>query len=328
MATILNKLGLRYENIVLKHNRGKLKSRADADVSIMVGKVKLDSPVLCSNMPYLQRPNSRFLEIFNEKKWGYVYERLGGVDDILKFTVRINEENWHFKSISVGIQESDRKLLKSIINNKLSLDCLTIDVAFIYQPWALDFVKEVRQMFPDTYLIAGNFDSAAAAVELENIGVDCGKMGIGVSKNCSTLNRVGFGSCLISDLINIKERCPDFDIMSDGGVSFNDRGEKNIGDVFKSLNFGSKMVFSASLFQNVTELADSKGDIRCYGNSTARAKGTERHDEGFDFWIKTDGKSLERQMEYIIECLRSSCSYAGIKKIEDAEGSCDYQIVL
>lgn len=328
MNNILSKLALRYENIVLKHNKGVLSSRSEADVSINLGKKRLESPVFCSNMPYLQRPNPRFLEIFNEKKWGYIYERLGGVADILSFATKINEENWHFKSISVGIQNSDRSLLKTILDNGLQLDCLTIDIAFIYQPWALDFVKEVRQMFPETYLIAGNFDSPAAAVDLAKIGVNAGKMGIGVSKNCSTLNRIGFGSCLISDLIRIKDACPDFDIMSDGGISFNERGEKNVGDVFKSLNFGSKMVLSASLFQNVTELADSNGNIRCYGNSTARAKGSSRHDEGFDFYVKTDGKSLERQMEFIIECLRSSCSYAGIKNITDAEKSCDYQVVI
>ena len=70
--------------------------------------------------------------------------------------------------------------------------------------WDLDFVKEVRKLLPDVFLIAGNFDSPHAAMELENLGVDCGKFGIGVSQKCFTRQYTGIGT-LISDLIKCKE---------------------------------------------------------------------------------------------------------------------------
>lgn len=322
----INKIGLSYENIVLKHNKGIVKSRSECDISIKIGDKKLESPVILSNMPYLQ--TDEVLNTFNKRKWGYIYHRLNGNGDILSFVKKINEENWHFKSISVGI-ENERSLLLDIIKFGYKLDCLTIDVAFIHNPYALEFVKWVRNLFPDTYLIAGNFDCPTAAIELANLGVNCGKFGIGVSKKCATRPRTAFGTLMISNLMDCKEKTGNtIDYLCDGGLETLSNGDIAIGDVFKALNFGAKACLSASLFQRITDLADSNGNILCYGNSTVRAKKLDRHDEGFEFFVKTDGKSLDKQMDLISDSLKSSCSYAGIKKITDAYGSCDYQIVL
>lgn len=320
-------LSLGYENIILSHGKGIVKSRSECDISCEIGGVRLASPVLASNMPYLQEPNPEFLEIFNKRKFGYIYHRLGGNDNILAFLRKINNENWHFKSISIGIKEEDLALCNQIKKENLKLDCLTIDVAFIYTEYALDFVKKIRHILPNVFLIAGNFDTPWAALELERIGVDCGKMAIGVSKNCATVFRTGFGTRIISDLMKCKEMTSKIKFLTDGGLTIHNE-EASIGDVFKSLVFGGNYVLSASLFQRVTELADGNGNILCYGNSTARAKKHDKHDEGYEFQIKTNGKTLEKQMDLIEQSLKSSCSYAGIRSISEAYQCCDYKIVI
>lgn len=324
---MINKLALGYENIVLRHNKGIVNSRSECDISILFGEKRLSSPVICSNMPYIQK--NSILETFNKRKWGYIYHRMGGMDDILSFVRKINDEDWYFKCISVGIKGSDKEILIEINKQGYKLDCLVIDVAFIYNLKALEFVKFARQLFPKVYLVAGNFDSPTCAIELANIGVNCGKFGIGVSKKCATRPRTAFGTSIISDLIECVEKTgKTIDYLVDGGLETLDNGDIAIGDVFKALNFGGKACLSASLFQKVTELADGNGNILCYGNSTARAKKFDRHDEGFEFLVKTNGKTLEEQMNLIEDSLKSSCSYAGIRSIEDAAGSCDYRIVL
>lgn len=325
---IKNNLSLGYENIILKHNKGIVKSRqSDCDISILFGGKKLSSPVLLSNMPYIQTDET--LRIFNKRKWGYIYHRLNGSVDILNFCEKINQENWHFKSISVGIKDGDKELLKEIKERKYFIDCLTIDVAFIYSYSALEFVKFVRDLFPSIYLIAGNFDSPECALELAKIGVNCGKFGIGVSAKCATRQRTGFGTRIISDLIEcVNSTRGSIEYLVDGGLQTLDNGDIAIGDVFKALNFGGKACLSASLFQKVTELADENGNILCYGNSTARAKNHTKHDEGFEFLVKTNGKSLEQQMNLIEDSLKSSCSYAGINNINNAFESCDYDVIF
>ena len=104
-----------FENVVLQHNFSTVKSRSEINTSVNYGGITLDTPVILSNMPSCQ--NEEVLNKFNELKWGYIYHRMGGVDDIFNFTQKINTENWNLKSISVGVQEKDIELLHKIKNH-------------------------------------------------------------------------------------------------------------------------------------------------------------------------------------------------------------------
>jgi hypothetical protein len=77
------KIGLNYSNIILKHNKSILQSRAEADISVSyfditktlcldeqrTGKT-LESPIILTNMPSVQ--NNTILNIFNKRKWHYI----------------------------------------------------------------------------------------------------------------------------------------------------------------------------------------------------------------------------------------------------------------
>lgn len=328
------KVGLNYHNVVLQHNKGIVKSRSECDISVLVKDKKLSCPIFLSNMEMLQAPNPEVLAHFNRRKFGYTYHRLGGLNeaercnDIYSFLYNANKNNWHFKSISIGVQPEHFKLLKRIKETGLKLDCLVIDLAFVYTFENLSFVSKVREILPDVFLVAGNFTSPWAALELEKIGVDCGKFGIGTSKKCRTYQRTGIGTAIISDLASCKEKTSKLKYMVDGGLTILEDGEVCIGDCSKALNFGADFIMSASLFQRITELADDSGNIHCYGNSTAAAKKSHRHDEGAEFFIKTNGKTLDKTMDIIEDSLKSFCSYVGINKISEAYQSCDYKIVI
>jgi hypothetical protein len=169
-------------DIILPHGKSKFKSRSEVDTSITCNNITLSSPVVLSNMETCQ--NDRVLDIYDQNKWPYVYHRLGGEQDILDFVAKINLENWHLKSISVGVSEKDRFLLTRIKNSTFDLDWITIDVALIYNEHFEEYIKWVRKEFPGVYLIAGNFTGSECANWLHNMGVDCGKTGIGKSKLC------------------------------------------------------------------------------------------------------------------------------------------------
>lgn len=329
-----NKIGLGYHNVVLQHNKGIVKSRSECDISVKIGNKTLACPVIMSNMEMLQATNPQILQKFNERKWGYVYHRLGGMNedercqDIYSFLYNANRDNWHFKSISIGVCPEHFRLLEKIKETGLKLDCLTIDLAFVYTNDNLKYVEKVRRMLPDVFLIAGNFTSPWAALELERIGVDCGKFGIGTSAKCRTYQRVGIGTAIISDLVDCKEKTSRLKYMVDGGLTIMEDNEVCVGDCSKALNFGANLVMSASLFQRIVELSDDNGNIHCYGNSTATAKKSHKNDEGAEFFIKTNGKTLDKTMDLIEDSLKSFCSYAGISKISDAYQSCDYKIVI
>jgi GMP reductase len=303
-------------DIILSHGKSKFKSRSEVDTSITCNDIALSSPVVLSNMETCQ--NKSVLDIFNEKKWPYVYHRLGGEQDILDFVAKINLEQWHLKSISVGVSEKDKNLLTRIKNSTFDLDWITIDVALIYNEHFEEYIKWVRKEFPDVYLIAGNFAGSECANWLANMGVDCGKTGIGKSALCKTRQYTGFGS----DVGHFIEECDNsnIDLMFDGGLTILDeeKGEIAYGDIFKAIGIGAKWVMSSSLFRWAHELSDH-GVVNQYGNSTARAKGHRSHEEGAVKSFKSQ-YDLEDQMRIIKEHLQSSVSYSGRNSLEDCQG--------
>lgn len=332
---------LNYNDIILRHNKGTLSSRTQAKISVDFGRKTLATPVILANVSYIQRGHRNdILKKLDYKKWGYIYHRLDGDMDIIDFIEECHNTSWNLISISVGVKESDRNLLKLIKERKYHIDWLTIDVAFSWTTSVLEFVRWVRQEFPNVFLIVGNLSEEMAARELAYSGVDCVKCGIGVSASCRTRQFTGFGSTTITSLQEIKSSLDELfnariinnegphpvKIMQDGGLSIiND--EVSIGDVFKALNFGADVVLSASIFGRVKELADKDENVLIYGNSTARAKGYHANVEGSEFFVKAWDRTLEQQMKLIEDSLRSSCSYAGIYDIKDAYGSCGYYLV-
>lgn len=330
-----------YKNIILQHNQSIANTRHKTSTQITKDYQtynkfshithQFDIPIILSNMPCVQ--NDVILKTFDEKRWPYVYHRIHGFDDIYEFVKKINKEKWHLKSISVGVSKNDKLLLEKINNNNLHLDWITVDVALCYNKNFQNYIEWIRETFPDVYLIVGNFSSPEALEWLHNLGVNCGKFGIGVSELCKTRQYTGFGSTTISDLIQCKLHTKklhyDIDIISDGGLQILDEenGDIAYGDIFKAFNFGATWVMSSSLFRWVKELADENGNIEQYGNSTSRAKKHDKNVEGAIKTFKTNNRTLEYNMKIIKEHLQSSMSYAGIDNIKDAFLSCDWKIV-
>lgn len=336
--------GYRYDQIILKHNMGQVASRSECDICVKDSKgVVQSSPIILSNMPCAQ--NGKVLKIFRSKGWAHVLHRVQNSEDLRKpayfYGYRTFEYIRHCKenpvglrSISIGVQPEDIELLKSI-KTCLGDDCLdwlTVDVAFIYNQKHGDFLKEVRKLFPNVYLIAGNFTTPDAVKWLYNLGVDAGKFGISTSLLCRTGAYTGFSSCA-SDLLDCSETASymtyGFDLIQDGGITVlnEETGECAYGDVFKALNCGAKWVMSSALFRWCLELADERGNTLQYGNSTAQAKGHMRNVEGVVKTFKTNRMSISTQMERITENLQSSMSYAGLKNLDSAYLSCKWNVL-
>jgi GMP reductase len=303
---------MQLSDIVLQHGKSVIPHRRYVDTMVD----GLDTPICLSNMPACQ--NREVLEIFNEMRWPYVYHRLGGVGDIIAFVQHINDQKWGLKSISIGVSPSDIKLLEIIKKNRLMLDWITIDVALIYNQHFEEFISRVRRMFPDVYLIAGNFCGFECANWLHNLGVNCGKHNIGVSELCRTRQYTGFGTTL-EDFIDAANNSS-IDLMFDGGLTILDEstGEIAYGDAFKAIGLGAKWIMSSSLFRWSHELSDH-GVVSQYGNSTARAKGHNKNVEGA---VKSFNSQydLKDQMRKIKEYLQSGVSYSGLTTLNEARG--------
>jgi GMP reductase len=260
---------------------------------------------------------------FDARSWFYVYQRIDGPGETLEFVKQANKDNWRVISVSVGIKTEDVDLIKTICSLGLRVDYVTVDVALSYTDSIKRIINTIKEKLPNTYLIVGNGATGEWIEFLENLGVDCAKVGIGVSKSCRTRQYTGFGSTTISSLMECAAAAKNIKIMSDGGLTV-ENGEVWIGDIAKAIRFGADCLMSGSLF---SKCVDSPAIIGGYfGNASSTAKGNRTHVEGATLKVETNGLTIEEQMNLIEDSLRSSVSYSGGTKIQDLK-NVDYFII-
>lgn len=323
---------LNYADIILRHKKSIVTSRSECDISQTLGHKTFAAPVCCSNMKSILTRD--ICQLFDVRNWFYVYHRIDGIFEVEKFVWDANLKQsfqWTYNgcyeyktiSISVGVGPEWENLINRLAIENLRVDYFTIDVALSYNDNVVSMVKTIKHKFPNSYLIVGNGCIPEWITWLENLGVDCAKVGIGVSQSCRTRQYTGFGSTTVSDILKCVDVAKTIDIMSDGGLTV-DNGEVWIGDVNKALVLGSKFVMSGAVFSKcIDSLAVLNG---YYGNASADAKGHRNHVEGTNIKVVTSGLTIAQTCDLIEDSIRSGVSYAGGKDLS-AFNSVEWEIL-
>ncbi len=307
---------LNYEDIILRNNKSIVSSRSECDIRTYFGKKKYASPVCCSNMKSLLTQD--ICKIFDDRKWFYVYHRIDGRDDVFKFVQRTRIENWHSVSISVGIDQQWIDLLEELSVMDYRVDAITVDVAHSFNDNIVPIIEAAKNYYPEAFLIVGNGSTAPWINFMEELGVDCVKMGIGVSKACRTRQYTGFGSSTVSSLIECSNAAKNVKIMTDGGLTVDKNGEVWVGDINKSLVLGADYVMSGAAF---SKCIDSPAILNgYYGNASESAKGHKKHVEGANVKVLTNGLTISEMCDLIEDSIKSGISYAGGKDLRAFNG--------
>ena len=310
MSLLLDK-HFNYDDIILDNNKSIVKSRSECNIKTFFGSKEYSSPVCCSNMKSLLTPD--ICKIFDNRKWFYVYQRIDGCEDVFKFVQRTRIEKWYSTSISVGIDDQWIDLLEQLSTMNYSVDAITVDVAHSFNDNIIPIIKACRKYYPNAFLIVGNGSTPEWVEFMEELGVDCIKMGIGVSKACRTRQYTGFGSSTVTSLIKCSEYAKKVKIMSDGGLTVDNNGEVWIGDINKSFVLGADYVMSGSLF---SKCIDSPAVLNgYYGNASENAKGNKKHVEGTNVKVITNGLTISDMCNLIEDSIKSGISYAGGKDL-------------
>ena len=296
-----NKKSLYYDDIYLVPNYSELNSRSDSDTSVQFGRNKFQLPVVPSNM--MSVINEEWAQWLCDNHYFYVMHRFNGCT--VPFVRKANSEEWDVISISTGVNEESLAELEILKNDKCIIDYITIDVAHGHHKKVKNRIEDVKTLFPDAFLIAGNTSTPQATVDLEDWGADATKCLIGTGSACSTKYQTGFHvpsfSCILDCSYVAKKP-----IIADGGAKY-------YGDVAKSLVAGATMVMSGGMFASCNDSPAPfvDGKKHYFGNASATAKGQNLHVEGFDLQIEMDDVSLKERMIEIKQALQSSISYAG-----------------
>ena len=300
---------LNYEDVLLKPKRSTLSSRRDVEMEreflFRNSKLKYKClPIVASNMDGVGT--------FSMAKILQKYKMMTVI------TKTTTPQQWkdavgnglklEYVSMCTGTGKlwdkdaEDYNTMQQVLKSYPDIKFITIDVANGYHINFVDFVKKVRDEFPDRTIIAGNVVTAEMVEELLIHGADVVKIGIGPGSVCTTRTMTGVG----------------VHIMADGGCT-------EPGDIAKAFGGGAHFVMLGGMLagHNESEVAVIDGKREFYGMSSDRAR--EIHGKRKDGYRGNEGRTIvlpdrgpvKETLEDILGGVRSSCTYIGARRLKD-----------
>jgi IMP dehydrogenase len=147
---------------------------------------------------------------------------------------------------AVGVSDDRDARIQALVN--AGVDVITIDTAHGHSKKVIDSVREIKSLFPQIQLVAGNIATSEAAEALIKAGADAIKVGIGPGSICTTRIVAGIGVPQITAIIDCCKvgNKHDVPVIADGGIKFS-------GDIIKALAVGAKSVMIGNLFAGTEE---------------------------------------------------------------------------
>jgi IMP dehydrogenase len=230
---------------------------------------------------------------------------------------------------AVGTGADSDERVEALVN--AGVDAIIVDTAHGHSIGVLDRVREIKRLY-DVQVIGGNIATAAAAIDLMDVGADGVKVGIGPGSICTTRMVAGVGVPQIQAVMDVAQALKDTDVpfIADGGLRFS-------GDIAKAIAAGANCVMVGGLLAGTDE---APGEIEMYqgrsyksyrgmGSLGAMAKGSK--DRYFQEGVKSTDKlvpeGIEGRVPYkgpmvniihqLMGGVRSSMGYTGNASIDE-----------
>jgi IMP dehydrogenase len=215
------------------------------------------------------------------------------------------------------------------------VDCLVVDTAHGHQSRMLEALEAVRALAPSVPVAAGNVVSADGVRDLVEAGADIVKVGVGPGAMCTTRMMTGVGRPQLSAVLDCAAAARELGrhVWADGGVRYP-------RDVALALAAGASAVMVGSWFAGTYE---SPGDLRVdadgraykesFGMASARAVANRTsaetsfdrarkglYEEGISssrMYLDPDRPGVEDLIDQICAGVRSACTYAGARSLEE-----------
>ena len=155
---------------------------------------------------------------------------------------------------AVGVTGDMMERVKALVEAKV--DVITLDTAHGHSKGVLDAVSQIKSVYPELQIIAGNVATAEATEDLIKAGADCVKVGIGPGSICTTRVVAGVGVPQLTAVIDCVEVARKYGVpvIADGGIKYS-------GDIVKAMAAGAGAVMMGSLFAGCEE---APGEIEIY----------------------------------------------------------------
>lgn len=239
-------------------------------------------------------------------------------------------------SIAAAVGVNGDVATKARLLVEAGVDVLVLDTAHGHQEKMIEAIRTIQSLDLGVPLCAGNIVSAGGVRDLVNAGADIVKVGVGPGAMCTTRMMTGMGRPQFSAVLECatEARSLGRHVWADGGI-------RHPRDVALSLAAGASNVMIGSWFAGTHE---SPGDLRQdadgrfykenFGMASARAvvnrtaqdeapiEAARRalFEEGISsgrLYLEADRPGVEDLIDTIVAGVRSSCTYAGARTIEE-----------
>jgi IMP dehydrogenase len=147
---------------------------------------------------------------------------------------------------AVGVSKDTFERVAALV--KAGTDLIVIDTAHGHSVGVLNTVREIRNLYPDLQIVAGNVATGEGTRDLIEAGASAVKVGIGPGSICTTRVVAGIGVPQITAIYDCANVAREYGvpIIADGGIKYS-------GDVVKALAAGADVVMVGSLLAGTEE---------------------------------------------------------------------------
>ena len=239
--------GLTFDDVLLVPRRSSIRSRQDVSLETKLTKnIQINLPILAANM-----------DTVCEQEMALALARLGGVGILHRFLTveaqaemveNVKHENSEYVvGAAIGTDHDAIVRSKALVDS--GVDVLVLDIAHGHAEHAIDALKQLKDSFPDTDVIAGNVATQAGAEDLYEAGADAIKVGVGPGGVCTTRLVAGVGVPQLTAIFSAS--VVPIPVIADGGIT-------SSGDIAKAIAAGADSVMIGSMFAGTKE---SPGEV-------------------------------------------------------------------
>ncbi|MBZ4653674.1 MAG: inosine-5-monophosphate dehydrogenase [Peptococcaceae bacterium] len=177
------------------------------------------------------------------------------IEKAIKYPNSAKDENSRLLvAAAVGVSYDTMARVKALVEAKV--DVIVVDTAHGHSLGVLKTVEELRKIYPDLQIIAGNVATAEATRDLIQAGASAVKVGIGPGSICTTRVVAGIGVPQLTAIYDCAQEAQKYNIpiIADGGIKYS-------GDITKAIAAGADVVMIGSLLAGTEE---SPGEIEIY----------------------------------------------------------------
>lgn len=243
---LLDEIKLDFDDVLivpqLQQEGVKIDSRSDADLIVnykfpVSGRRWSGIPIICSNMACVGTfAMAEKLERYQMVTCLSKYLPESGIIEFL------NKHDPAYTWVTAGFSDEEINKLERISKGVKDFN-ICIDVPNGYLTSFGAYCKEIRDIFPNSIIMAGNVATASGAEFLLKNGVDLIKAQVGPGSACKTRMVTGVGYGTISCIIECSKVAP---ICSDGGC-------RMVGDINKGIACGASFMMLGGLFAGTDE---------------------------------------------------------------------------